>query len=161
MACGRGGLAAGESGVSVQIVYHPASTDVTLAFARGPVNLEAYWDVRCHDNLATSGAARERVMENPDILIGFEMPHMLVADDLVGWAAFEAWALAGGQFKFYPCSTLTSDYYNCVLEDTKWAPKRNAPRKYGFTVVIRILQDGQAPAGPDVVLQRYHGIGAS
>jgi hypothetical protein len=85
------------------------------------------------------------------------MPHLVVGDDIEGWALFEAWALDGGQFCLFPCDSLT-DYYNCVLEDTEWKPEWNAPKKYGAPVVIRILNDGQAPASPAVVLRRFHGL---
>lgn len=143
--------------MSVKIVYHPATVDVTLTFVRGPVNFKPYWDARVHDNLSTSGAARERVVENLDILIGFETPHLIIDGDMAGWGLFVAWGLAGGAFKFYPSDALT-DYYNCVLEDSKWEPVRNAPKKYAAAVVVRVLQDGQTPAGPDVVLRRFYGL---
>ena len=145
--------------MSPQIVYHSATVDVTLAFVRGPLNFCCYWEGRVHDNLSTSGAARERVVENLDLMIEFDMPHMLLMTDLVSWESFMAWALAGGGFKFYPCSTLT-DYYNCVLEDPGFKPGWNAPQKYGAKVKIRILVDGQTPVGPDIVLRRFYGRAA-
>jgi hypothetical protein len=141
--------------MSVKIVYGSGPT--TLTFKRGPVNFRPYWDGRVHDNLASSGAARERVVEHLDILIGFDTPHLVIDDDMAAWAAFEAFALAGGGFKFYPSDGL-SDYYNCVLEDAKWEPTRNAPKKYAAAVLVRVLQDSQAPAGPDVILRRFHGL---
>ena len=143
--------------MSVKSVYHPLTVDVTLLFARGPVNFKPYWDGRVHDNVSTSGAARERVVENLDIMIGFEMPHLVIDDDMAAWATFENFALLGGGFKFYPCSTLT-DYYNCVLEDVKWELVTNAPKKYAATVLVRVLQDSQTPSGPDVVLRRFYGL---
>ena len=103
------------------------------------------------------GAVRERVIENADILISFDLPHMVLFDDLAGWTALASFGLLGGTFKFYPWSAF-GDYYNCVLEDSKFAPKRNALRKYGTSEVWRILQDGQAPATPEIVLRRFHGV---
>ena len=146
--------------MAVQIVYNPGSGNATITFKRGPVNFKPYWDGRVHDNLSTSGKVRERVVENLDILISFEMPNLVLFDDLAAWAGFEAFGLAGGTFQFYPCGvnpTLT-DNYNCVLEDAKFAPARNAPAKYGASVVIRILQDAQAPATPEIVLRRFYGV---
>ena len=143
--------------MSVKIVYHPLAVDVTLTFVRGPVNFKPYFDGRLHDNLATGGAVRERVVENLDILIGFETPHLIIDGDMAAWGAFESFALLGGGFKFYPCDAL-SDYYNCVLEDSKWEPVRNAPKKYAAAVVLRVLQDAQAPSGPDVILRRFYGL---
>jgi len=125
--------------------------------ARGPVNFLCYAQGRVHDNLATSGAVRERVVENIDLLMTWEMPHMIVANDIEAWAAFEMFALAGGGFTFFPDVEL-ADYYNCVAEDTGWEPQRNAPKKYGAKVKVRILQDGQCPSDPSVVLRRFYGI---
>jgi len=145
--------------MAVKIVYNPGSGNVTLTFKRGPLNFTPYFEARVNDNLSTSGKVRERVMESlvPDILISFEMPHMVLLDDLAAWAAFFAFALAGGQFVLYPSDALT-DTYNCVLEDKSWKPGRNAPYKYGAPVVIRILSDGSAPATPEIVLRRFYGV---
>jgi hypothetical protein len=143
--------------VSVKIVYHPLTVDVTLTLVRGPVEFQCYYEGRVHDNLATSGAARERVVEKLDLMIEFKMPHMTVAGDIEAWASFQTFALAGGAFKFYPDDSL-ADYYNCVAEDTGWNPQRNAPRKYGAAGKFRILADAQEPADPSVVLRRFYGI---
>jgi hypothetical protein len=138
-------------------VYTPASTAITLTFVNGPVDFSAYWELRCHDNLSTSGAVRERVIENPDILISCPMPNMVVDSDMPNWASFLAWALLGGTFQFYPCSTL-ADYYNCVIEGTKWMPRWKGPKRYAETVVLRVLQDSQCPADPGVVMRRFYGL---
>jgi hypothetical protein len=144
--------------MSVKIVYTPTGgEETTLTFARGPVDFQVWAQGRVHDNVATDGSARERVTENVDILISWQMPHMLVADDIEVWGAFVGFALPGGGFRFYPSDQLT-DYYNCVLEDQGWAPKWNAPRKYGAPVKVRVLNDAHAPADPSVVLRRFHGI---
>jgi hypothetical protein len=140
-----------------QIIYTPASTAIYLNFALPPVNFMPYFDARVHDNLSTDGSVRERVVENPDILISFEMPYMKVAVDLQAWAQFYAYALLGGGFAFCP-NTGLPDQYNCVLEDTAWKPARKAPAMYGAPVVIRILQDSVCPADPSVVLRRFYGI---
>lgn len=140
-----------------KIVYTPVATAITLTFVNGPVDFSAYWEPRVHDNLSTSGAVRERVVENMDILISCPMPNMVVDSDMPGWASFLSFAIAGGGFKFYPCSTLT-DYYNCVIEGTKWAPKWKGPKRYAETVVFRVLQDGQCPADPGVVMRRFYGL---
>jgi hypothetical protein len=110
-----------------------------------------------HDSLSTSGLVRERVVEAMDILIEFDMPHMILAGDIEAWASFMAWALPGNSFQLYPNYGVFSDYYNCVLEDSSWKPVRNAPRKHGAKVTVRILNDSQAPASPVVVLRRFYG----
>lgn len=145
--------------MAVKIVYNAGAGNVTLTLKRGPLNFRPYWDGRLHDNLGTDGSKRERVIENLDILISFEMPHLLLQDDMTAWASFEAFALPGGGFQLYPSDQLT-EKYNCVLEDSKFEMTRNAPQKYGAPVVIRILQDAQAPADPAQVLRRFYGISA-
>ena len=141
-----------------KIVYTPpGGSQTTLQFVRGPVDFTPYWEPRSHDNLSTSGLVRERVVENLDILIKFDMPHMIADGDMPGWMPFLAFALAGGTFAFYPGANL-ADNYNCVLEDTRWEPKRNAPKKYGSTMIFRILQDSQCPSDPGVILRRLHGV---
>lgn len=139
------------------MIYNPGSGNVTLAFLRGPQNFKPYFNGRVHDNLATSGQYRERVVENLDILVSFEMQHHIIDGDLPGWAAFLAFALAGGQFTFYPNAALT-DNYNCVLEDANWEPKVNAPRKYAASFVFRVLQDSNAPPDPGQILRRFYGV---
>jgi hypothetical protein len=100
---------------------------------------------------------RERVVENLDILISFDMTHLIIDDDMPAWMSFMAFALAGGGFQFYPCSALT-DYYNCVEELGEWKPKLTAPKKYSASFRFRILQDSQAPSDPGKVLRRFYGL---
>ena len=141
-----------------KIVYTPAGGGATtLQFVWGPVDFDCYWDARLHDNLSTSGLVRERVVENADLLISFQMPHMVVDTAMPAWATFLSFALLGGSFQFFPSAAL-ADNYNCVLEDLGWHPKRNAPKKYASTIILRILQDSQAPSDPGVVLRRFYGV---
>jgi hypothetical protein len=141
-----------------QIVYTPSGgSATTITFTRGPQNLKPYFNGRVHDNLSTSGKSRERVVENLDILIAFEMQHQVADGDMPGWAAFLAFALAGGTFSFYPNQGLP-DNYNCVLENANWEPKWNAPKKYASTYTFRVLQDSQAPSDPGVILRRLYGV---
>ena len=138
-----------------KIVY---GSSVTLQCARGPVGFECFYQARVHDNLSTSGKVRERVMENADMLIAFDMPNMLVSDDYPTWATFMATALTGASFKFYPNAAL-SDYYNCVDESNgEWKAARNGPGKYAASFLFRILQDAQAPSDPGVVMKRFYGV---
>jgi len=140
-----------------KLVYNPGSGSVTLAFVNGPQAFAPYFNGRVHDNLSTSGKVRERVVENLDILIAFDMGHVVADVDMPGWAAFLAFALAGGEFQFYPNAAL-ADNYNCVLEDTGWNPKINAPKKYAQSIVFRVLQDSSAPSDPGVILRRFYGV---
>lgn len=130
----------------------------SFLWKRGPVRFNPSWTARCHDNLATSGKVRERVMEAAaDILISLEMPHLVIADDAEGWAVFLAWAIPGGQFKLYPDANI--DWYvNCVMESEGVEMARNAPKKYGIRIAFRVLQDSQFPASPVAILRRLYGI---
>jgi len=138
-----------------QISYGAGPTVFTLT--RGPKDFKCWWAPVVHDNAATSGAARERVVESMPIMISFDMPAHVLGDDAETWASFVAFALPGGQFQFYPCADL-ADYYNCVLESQTWEPARAGVRRYTASYVLRILLDGQAPADPVVVLRRLHGL---
>lgn len=140
-----------------QVTYNPGSGLVTLAFVRGPQGFHPNWKPRLHDNLSTSGAARERVVENLDILISFGMGHVIVDQDMPAWDLFLAFILAGGQFNFFPNSNLP-DYYHCVEEAGLSEMKYTAPKKYAMSLVFRIINDSQAPANPGTVLRRLYGV---
>ncbi len=139
-----------------KITYDAGAGTVTLNFALGPQNFSPIMRVRAHDNLATSGAVRERVVEATDILLPFGMAHLLVGTTVATWAAFLAWGLSGGEFKFYPDGA-QGTYYNCVLEEQEIAFARNAPKKYGTTVTLRVLLDGSAPTDIAAVLTKFYG----
>lgn len=141
-----------------KIVYDAGAGAVTLTFLRGPQGFRCFYQARAHDNLATSGV-RERVLEGNDILIAFSMESLRVDGDLPEWAAWAKWALGGGQFDFYPDRNLP-DYYHCVSEDEGFEPLRVAPRVYRADFTLRVVPDGQAPADPSVVMERFYGIAA-
>lgn len=128
----------------------------TVAFKRGPSDFRCYRDARVHDNLASSGAVRERVVEAVDVLITFTMPHLVLGDDLEAWGAFADWWIAGKRFQFSPNSAL-SDYCTCVAEDTAWQPIRTGPRKFSASVRWRMVADLLTP---EVVLKRFNGVAA-
>jgi hypothetical protein len=139
-----------------KVVYDPGSGPVTVAFARGPRDFMCGWSARVHDNLATSGL-RERIVEARDLVITFSMPAMGVGDDLGGWSALTAWMLDGGQVDFYP-DAAKAEHYHVVSDDTEWKPGRVGPGRYSQAYAWRIVPDGNAPSGPDVVMRRFYGI---
>ncbi len=142
-----------------KIVYNTGvGGDVTLTFTRGPQDFLPEWAPLIHDNVASSGAARERVVENRAICIGFTMPGLTTAGgDLAAWMTFMAWAIGGGTFQFYPNAALT-DYYNCVEEAAVWQPTWVAPGVYSAPFRFRVLMDSQAPADPGTILRRFMGV---
>jgi hypothetical protein len=142
-----------------KIVYTPAgSSAVVLQFVNGPQNFTCYTEGRLHDNLATGGQARERVVENLDLMIEFTMPAMDLAA-VNAWDLFMQFALAGGQFDFYPNSDI-NEQYHCVAEGKKFQPKRVGLQRYSESFRFRVLPDALAPAGPSQVLARFHGVAA-
>ena len=144
--------------MACQIKYTPVGGSLTtLTLVNSPVNFMCSVEGRVNDNLSTSGKVRERVIENLDLMLTWEMPYMQVQGDIEAWAAFTMFALGGGQFAFLPCSML-SDAYNCVAEDTGWQPQYKGPKRYGAKVKVRILQDSSAPGDPSVVLRRFYGV---
>ena len=139
-----------------KITYDAGAGLVTLTFKRGPLNFGAEWVAdRVHDNVSSSGAVRERVVEALDIVISFEMPALLVGDDLPAWRAFMGWAAMGGGFKFYP-SAAGVDYYNCVEDTGTWSFKRVARGVMSSTFKFRVLNDAQAPADPGSVMEKFY-----
>lgn len=151
-----------------KIVYYPATLDppswtgaqepVELAFANGPQNFICYTEGRVHDNLATGGQARERVVEHLDLMIEFTMPAMDLAA-LNQWELFMQFALAGGQFDFYPNSAI-NERYHCLADDTRFQPRRAGFQRYSASFLFRIVPDSLAPAGSSQVLARFHGVAA-
>lgn len=141
------------------MVYNPGSGNVTLQFVRGPQGFRCDAVAVVHDNEATGGL-RERVEERVDLILAFRMDALRVdgtGDSLPAWSTFMAWALAGGEFTFYPNASL-SDAYTCVSEDEGFAPEVKGPGVYGAAFSWRILPGVTTPAGPGVVYQRFYGI---
>jgi len=143
-----------------QVIYTPVATPITLAFQHGPQHFLPKYAGRVHDNISTAGF-RERVTEALDIIITFTMGFMAVSDptDFTAWGLFMAFALAGGQFQFYPNINIIGEYYDCVVDDQGWEPKRVGPGRYSADLTFRVLPDAQSPAGgPAQVMRRFYGI---
>jgi len=141
-----------------KVNYDPGGGAVDLLFARGPNGFRCFYHARVHDNLSTSGAARERVTEGLDMLITFTMPALKVADDYAGWMAFSKFALGGGQFTFCPNVDHAENAYHCLSDDQEFAPARVGPQTYTAAFQWRIVPDGSAPADPGVVMQKFYGV---
>lgn len=142
-----------------KVVYNPGSGDVTLSFQRGPLDFRAKYVARVHDNVSTAGF-RERVVEALDLIINFGMDHMLESDatDLTAWYTFMGFALAGGQFNFYPNVNIGTEYYHCLCDDQGFEPVRKGPGRYAAAFTFRVVPDSQAPTGgPGQVMKRFYG----
>ena len=119
-----------------KIVYNPGGGEVTLTFLRPARMLPGYHrEAVRHDNVSTAGV-RESVLERVDEFLTFEMPYVSTGADLTAWAAFMNYALAGGQFQFYPDASQV-DYTLYWLEDTTWLAAYKAAGEFSFAVKFR------------------------
>ncbi len=119
-----------------KIVYDAGQGPVTLNFQRPARFVPAYYysAVR-HDNVASSGV-RESVYERSDQFLEFEMEWVASGTDVQAWSSFMQYALKGGQFSYYPDSSLTA-FTNYWLEDAEWIPRWKARGMYTFRMKMR------------------------
>lgn len=119
-----------------QIAYDPGTGPVTLAFTYPPRNVTACNAVATRrDNIASSGV-RESILERIDNFIEFEMQAVLVGADVSAWNSFMQFALTGGQFAYYPDSSLSA-FTNYWLEGTTWNAAYKSPGLYSFKLKFR------------------------
>jgi len=119
-----------------KIVYDPGTGPTTLTFQRVPRSVPAYQlaGVR-HDNIAASGV-RESIFLRADVFLEFDMEWVASGSDVQAWASFMNFALKGGQFAYYPDSSLTT-FTNYWLEDTNWNAAYKVPGQYRFKLKFR------------------------
>ncbi len=119
-----------------KIVYDPGTGPTTLAFQRQPRKVPAYiYEGVRHDNVASAGV-REAVFERLDQFLDFEMEWVAIGSDVIAWASFMSFALNGGQFSYYPDSSLTT-FTNYWLEDTTWYSAYKVVGQYSFKLKFR------------------------
>jgi hypothetical protein len=119
-----------------KIVYDAGAGPVTLAFARPPRKVPAYeYNAVRHDNISSAGV-REAVLERIDTFLEFEMEWVGIGADVQAWNQFMQFALAGGQFGYYPDASQPA-FTNYWLEDTNWTAAYKAPGQYSFKVKFR------------------------
>jgi len=119
-----------------KIQYISGGNLVTLQFQRPPRKVPAYSMVATrHDNIASSGV-RESILERIDNFLEFDMEWVASGADVQAWQAFMAYALAGGQFTYYPDASQPA-YQNYWLEGTTWDASYKAPGQYSFKVKFR------------------------
>lgn len=119
-----------------QIVYNPGTGNVTLAFQYPPRSVTGFdMEVAAHDNISSAGV-RERIIERIDNFIELEMPYIIIGSDLSNWQTFFQFALAGGQFAYYPDSSQSS-FTNYWLEDAKQVANYKHPGIYSFKLRFR------------------------
>jgi hypothetical protein len=119
-----------------QIVYNPGNGNVTLAFKYPPKNVTGFeMQATAHDNISSAGV-RERITERIDNFLGLEMPYVTLGPDLSGWQTFLQFALAGGQFSYYPDSS-QSNFTNYWLDDAKQIADYAHPALYKLKLRFR------------------------
>jgi hypothetical protein len=119
-----------------QIIYNPGIGNVTLAFMYPPKNVTAFnMDAVVHDNISSAGV-RERIIERIDNFLELDMPAVAIGSDLTNWQTFFSFALAGGQFAYYPDSSQSS-FTNYWLEDVKEVAAYKHPGIYNFKLKFR------------------------
>jgi hypothetical protein len=119
-----------------KIVYDPGTGPTTLAFQRSPRRVPAYFArTERKDNVSSAGV-HETIFLRTDNFLEFEMEWVAIGSDVQAWNTFMQYALQGGQFSYYPDSSLTS-FTNYWLEDAVWKPDYKAPGQYTFKLKFR------------------------
>ncbi len=92
-----------------------------------------------HDSVTSSGLF-QTVVERVDefLILNFKF---VPEADLADWRRFFDWVIQGNQFTYYPDSTVPATYFELVMEDQSWAPKRDSYKNYSFTVKFRKAKD--------------------
>lgn len=93
-----------------------------------------------HDSITSSGL-RQSVLERIDRVLTLEF-QFIPESELSSWDAFIGWVLAGGQFQYYPDSTLTSNNVYQVV-DTDLGPEWVSPQMYKLTMNLRRVVTAQ------------------
>ena len=93
-----------------------------------------------HDSITTSGL-RQSVLERIDRVLTLEFK-TIPDSDLSNWDAFIGWALAGGQFDYYPDSTLSS-HNTYQVTDMDLGPEWVSPYFYKLTMNLRRVVTAQ------------------
>jgi hypothetical protein len=119
-----------------QIIYNPGSGNVTLPFFYPPKNITGFnMEAVAHDNISSAGV-RERIIERIDNFLEFDMPAVIMGSDLSNWQAFLQYALAGGQFSYYPDAS-QSAFTNYWLDDAKQVADYSNPAIYKLKLRFR------------------------
>lgn len=117
-----------------KIVYNGRNLNFTYPPVQKPGSHDSNGDQRTadrNDTLSISGN-RQTIFKRTDHFRALQMDNVPMAD-LIYWAAFIEWAIAGNPFTYYPDASLSA-FDTWVLEDTDWNPKNNMGGVPGGTV---------------------------
>jgi hypothetical protein len=97
------------------------------------------------DTVTTSGQ-KQTIFKRTDHFRILQMDFVPM-EDLIYWAAFIEWAIAGNNFAYYPDASLSA-FDTWTLEDTDWNPKLNfgaVPHGVAkFSLKLRRVNGGSA-----------------
>lgn len=124
--------------ITPKFVYN-GNTFIPTYPAKGKVPVDGQRAERT-DSTTTSGL-RQSVTERIDRIVTLEFPS-IPESDLTSWDAFIGWALAAGQFQYYPDHTLSSNN-TYQLEDTEAVPEWVNYQLYKLTLRLRRVVSAQ------------------
>jgi hypothetical protein len=131
----------GANGIVPQFNYGAgfatAFNPTYAATKKEPVPLSGMEAVR-HDSYTTSGLS-QNILERIDRVFPLDFP-TVPSGDLGAWDAFISWAIAGGQFQYYPDASNLSVYVVCKMTSLKVPYKYVAPQTFAISFDCRIEQ---------------------
>lgn len=124
-----------------KILYDSGSGLVTLAFTYPPVQKPLLDDREAvrHDSITTSGI-RQVALERVDIIKTLMMEYV-PWEDLPMWQIFIDFAVAGGQFAYYPDAALSA-FNTYELLDPNFKPAYGSRGITKFTLQLRQVPGG-------------------
>jgi hypothetical protein len=75
-------------------------------------------------------------IERIETFLSLEMEWVALGTDIQAWSGFMNFALAGGQFAYYPDASQTA-FTSYWLEDTNWTAGYKSPGQYTFKLKFR------------------------
>lgn len=124
--------------VTAKFVYN-GNTFIPTWPPKGKVPVDKQSATRS-DSLTSSGL-RQSVTERVDRVLTLDFP-AIPESDLTSWDAFIAWAIAAGQFDYYPDSTLSA-HNTYQLVNTDLGPEWINYQLYKITLNLRRVVTAQ------------------
>jgi hypothetical protein len=124
--------------ILAKIIYN-GNTFIPAYPPKGKVPVDKQ-DATRHDSITTSGL-RQSITERVDRIVTLDFP-FVPESDVTNWDAFVSWAIVGGQFQYYPDSTLSSNNTYQVV-DTQLGPEFVSPGFYKFSMNLRRVVTAQ------------------
>jgi hypothetical protein len=119
-----------------KITYDPGTGVITLPFTFPPVGKAGAPNLTAQrtDSFSISGL-KQVVYQRTDEILPVQMDFVPLSD-MPQWTAFIRFALAGGEFNYYPDAT-AAHWTTYTLDDTDWSPARAFYSISKFTLHLR------------------------